>query len=165
MIKEYLIILLSSMLIIGFIYLLYATGILKRKVLVTTIVNLPINIFKENKSQIQEATLETYIQENSQRDENKLVKCTNENIKNESKHDLKNEFIPEALEILEETNVQNKDIVYWTPQGKYYHKTQHCGALLRSKVIHSGSVEESGKLTSCHKCNKFKTLKEDLDKS
>lgn len=155
MIKEYLIILFSPMVIIGFIFLLYATGILKRRVLVTIVENLPIDIFKENKSQIQEATVETYIQENSQSDENKLMKCTNENIENKSKHDLKDEFIPESLDILKETDVQAKDIVYWTPQGKYYHQTQNCVALLRSKVIHSGSVDESGKLTGCNKCNKF----------
>lgn len=155
MIKEYLIILFLPMMIIGFIFLLYATGILKRRVLVTIVENLPIDIFKENKLQIQEATVETYIQENPQSDENKLMKCTNKNIENKSNHDFKNEFIPESLSILKETNVQAKDIVYWTPQGKHYHKTQQCGALLRSKVIHSGSVDESGKLTGCHKCNKL----------
>lgn len=154
MITAYLIILLSLMVIIGFIYLLYATGIFKRRVLVTIVENLPIGLFKENKSKIQEETVETYIQENSQNDENRLMKCTNENIENKSNQDLKDEFIPESLDILEETDVQAKDIVYWTPQGRYYHKTQNCGTLLRSKVIHSGSVDESGKLTGCNKCNK-----------
>jgi len=140
MMKEYLIILLLLTVILGLICLLYATGILKRRVLVTTIENLPIGIFKDNNTQIQEETVETYIQEDYKSNENNPMKCNNENVENDFK---------------KENNIQGEDIVYWTPQGKHYHKIQNCGTLLRSKVINSGSIDNSGKLTGCHKCNKF----------
>ena len=156
MIKEYLIILLLLTVILGFMCLLYATGILKRRVLVTTIENLPIGIFKANNAQVQEETVETYIQENSKSNENTLMKCNNENIENKSETDFKKEFSPESLEMLKENNIQGDKIVYWTPQGKHYHKIHNCGTLLRSKVINSGSIDKSGKLTGCHNCNKFK---------
>lgn len=148
MIKEYLIILFLLTVILGFICLLYATGILKRRVFVTTVENLPIGIFKEKNVHVQE---ETYIQENSKSDENELMKCNNENVEN----DLKKEFSSESLEILEENNMQDEEIVYWTPYGRHYHNIHNCGTLLRSKVINSGSINKSGKLTRCHKCNKF----------
>jgi len=155
MIKEYLIILLLLTVILGFICLLYATGILKRRVLVTTIEHLPIGIFKDNNAQVQEETVERYIQENSKNDENKLMECNNENVEKKSENDFKKEFSSESLEMLKENNIQGEDIVYWTPLGKHHHKTQNCGTLLRSKVINSGSIDKSGKLTGCHKCNKF----------
>ena len=106
MIKEYLIILLLLTVILGFICLLYATGILKRRVLVTTIENLPIGIFKANNAQVQEETVETYIQENSKNNENTLMKCNNENIENKSETDFKKEFSSESLEMLKENNIQ-----------------------------------------------------------
>jgi hypothetical protein len=155
MIKEYLIILFLLTVILGFICLLYATGILKRRVFVTTVENLPIGIFKEKNAHIQEKTEETYIEENSKSDENKLMKCNNENVENKSENDFKKEFSSESLEMLKENNIQGEDIVYWTPLGKHHHKTQNCGTLLRSKVINSGCIDKSGKLTRCHKCNKF----------
>lgn len=151
MIKEYLIILLLLPLILGFIYLLYSTGILRRKVLVTTIKNLPIGIFKENNAQVEEETVEMCIQEDFKSDENDLIECNTENVEN----DLKKEFSLQSLDTLQKNNIQSEDIVYWTPQGKHYHKIQNCGALLRSKVINSGSIDESGKLTGCNKCNKI----------
>lgn len=85
MIKEYLTILLLLPLILGFVYLLYSTGILRRKVLVTTINNLPIGIFKESNAQIEEETVEECIEENSESDEYKLIKCNNENVENDLK--------------------------------------------------------------------------------
>jgi hypothetical protein len=154
MIKEYLIILLSLPAILGFIYLLYATGILRRRVLITTVENLPIGIFKENNAQVQGETVETSVQENSKSDENELMNCNNENVENKSENDFKKEFCPESLEMLNEDNIQDEEIVYWTPLGKHYHKTQNCGSLLRSKVINSSSIDKSGKLTGCTKCNK-----------
>ena len=155
MIKEYLIILFLLTVILGFICLLYATGILKRRVLVITIENLPIGIFKANNTQVQEETVETYIQENSKSNENTLMKFNNENVENKSETDLKKEFSPGSLEMLKENNMQDEEIVYWTPYGKHYHNIHNCGTLLRSKVINSGSIDKSGKLTGCHKCIKF----------
>ena len=120
MIKDSLMILLLITVILGVIFLLYATGILRRRIVVTTIQNLPLGMFKGNNVQIQEKTVKTSIQENSKSDEN---------------------------------NIPYKEIVYWTPQGKHYHRMQNCRTLLRSKVINCGSINESGKLTGCTKCN------------
>lgn len=155
MIKEYLIILLLLALILGFICLLYATGILKRKVLITTVENLPIGIFKENSDQIQEESLETHIQEDSRSDDNEPIECSNEIVKDNPKNDLEKDFNPESLGLIKGNNMQEKGIVYWTPQGKHYHKIQNCGALLRSKIINHGSIDQSGKSTGCNKCYKF----------
>ncbi|MCE5221939.1 MAG: hypothetical protein LLF98_11935 [Clostridium sp.] len=126
MIRDSLTVLLLLTVILGVIFLLYATGILRRKIVITTIENLPLGIFKENNVQVQEETVKTSIQENSKSDENKLIECT---------------------------NIPDEEIVYWTPQGQHYHKMQNCRTLLRSKVINCGSINESGKLTECHKCN------------
>ena len=56
----------------------------------------------------------------------------------------------------ESSNDLSKDkdeIVYWTPNGKSYHTTKFCRALKRSKVIESGTIEESGKSDPCDFCN------------
>lgn len=56
----------------------------------------------------------------------------------------------------ESSNDLSKDksgIVYWTPRGKSYHTTKSCRALKRSKVIESGTIEESGKSDPCDFCN------------
>lgn len=52
--------------------------------------------------------------------------------------------------------VDNQDgtIVYWTPNGKSYHSTPNCSTLKRSKVINSGTIEESGKTDPCDRCCK-----------
>ena len=126
MIRDSLTILFLLTVILGFICLLYATGILRRRIVITTIENLPLGIFKGNNVQVQQETVKTSIQENSKSDENKLIECN---------------------------NIADEEIVYWTPQGQHYHKTQNCRTLLRSKVINCGSINESGKLTGCHKCN------------
>ena len=57
---------------------------------------------------------------------------------------------------IESSNDLSKDkdeIVYWTPNGKSYHTTKFCRALKRSKVIESGTIEESGKSDPCDFCN------------
>ena len=56
----------------------------------------------------------------------------------------------------ESSNDLSKDkdeIVYWTPNGKSYHTTKFCRALKRSKVIESGTIEESGKNDPYDFCN------------
>lgn len=50
-------------------------------------------------------------------------------------------------------NDGSSDIVYWTPNGKSYHKNKNCSTLSRSKTILEGSVSESGKLDACDVCN------------
>lgn len=56
----------------------------------------------------------------------------------------------ENKEIVEELN--EEVIVYWTPKGKTYHAQNTCRTLSRSKVIHSGTVYESGKDFKCEHC-------------
>lgn len=51
-----------------------------------------------------------------------------------------------------DVNVQAVKI-YWTPNGKSYHKTNKCRTLSRSKTICSGTIEESGKSACCDQCN------------
>lgn len=50
-------------------------------------------------------------------------------------------------------NDDSTDIVYWTPNGKSYHKNKNCSTLSRSKTVLEGSVSESGKLDACDVCN------------
>lgn len=52
------------------------------------------------------------------------------------------------------TSSQDKNkIFYWTPSGKSYHTTKSCKALSRSRIINSGTLEESGKTDPCNFCN------------
>ena len=60
----------------------------------------------------------------------------------------------------EDTNDENTNsesekekIVYWTPNGDCYHSTKSCPSLSRSKIIYSGTIEESGKTNACERCN------------
>lgn len=152
MLKEGLIILLFLTVLIGFIFLLYYMGILKRKVVVTIVDVLPLGLFKDTNTNLEEKILEDHDHENSNSDELNLIKLDNENSLNE----LQESSNSKSLELFEENNIQqikNEEIVYWTPQGKHYHKTKNCRTLLRSKVVNSGSIEQSGKLTGCNKCN------------
>jgi len=61
-----------------------------------------------------------------------------------------------ALE--EKTKSQNLDrIVYWTPNGKFYHYSKECQTLQRSKVIRQGTLREAldaGKSNPCNYCVK-----------
>lgn len=145
MIQNYLIILLFLALILGLIFLLYATGILKRKVLIITVENLPLGIFKDNHNKIENEILDVHIQEDLNNDEI---------ITYDSQNNLEKDFSEESIELVEENNIQKEDIVYWTPQGKNYHETNTCKTLLRSKTILHGSVDKSGKSTKCNQCCK-----------
>lgn len=56
-----------------------------------------------------------------------------------------------------EPNIQELDEnkVYWVPNGKSYHSTDECVALLKSKEICSGTLDEAieeGKDDPCSKC-------------
>lgn len=70
-------------------------------------------------------------------------------INNEEKIDL-----VENKESIEKFNeeINEEDIVYWTPRGKTYHAKSTCRTLARSKVINSGTVYESGKDFKCEHC-------------
>lgn len=76
--------------------------------------------------------------------------------KEESKVSNKNTYETQVVE--KETNVvpniePSNDLVYFTPNGKSYHSTSSCSTLSRSKVINSGTIEESGKFDPCDRCN------------
>lgn len=43
-------------------------------------------------------------------------------------------------------------VVYWTPKGKVWHANASCPSLARSKVVNSGTIEQSGKSRGCSKC-------------
>lgn len=61
--------------------------------------------------------------------------------------------VKEAIENKEIVEKLNQEvIVYWTPKGKTYHAKNTCRTLSRSKVIHSGTVYESGKDFKCEHC-------------
>ncbi len=55
---------------------------------------------------------------------------------------------------VKDTTPDKGEVVYWTPSGKSYHKTEDCQALSRSKTILSGTLEESGKDDPCDHCYK-----------
>lgn len=43
-------------------------------------------------------------------------------------------------------------VVYWTPNGSVWHADAGCPSLARSKVVNSGTIEQSGKARGCKKC-------------
>lgn len=51
------------------------------------------------------------------------------------------------------TSVPQTRIVYWVPRSTVYHISKGCPALKRSKVIHSGTIAQSGKSRVCRDCN------------
>lgn len=46
----------------------------------------------------------------------------------------------------------NQEVVYWTPNGKSYHRSKSCSALAKSKTILEGTISESGKYDPCDRC-------------
>lgn len=48
----------------------------------------------------------------------------------------------------------DKNCVYWVEKGYAYHSNQYCVALLNSKNIQHGSLEEAKKLGHDHPCSK-----------
>lgn len=70
---------------------------------------------------------------------------SNNEIYNEDKYEDKND----VGNNLEDSNL-NK--VYWTENGKVYHKYRDCSGLSRSKNVLSGSISESGKPRLCKRC-------------
>lgn len=48
---------------------------------------------------------------------------------------------------------ESSETVYWTPKGKSYHTTKSCPTLSRSKVINSGTIDQSGKYDPCDRCH------------
>ena len=67
------------------------------------------------------------------------------------KKDEKNE---QDEELKSNADAPVSDIVYFTPNGKKYHKSQNCSTLSRSKTVDSSTVREaeSKGLTPCSVC-------------
>lgn len=126
--------------IIILLYLLLRFGIIKRRVIVTIVENLPIGIFRD-KNKSYEIENKVYIKELKE-DKEELKKDSNENSLEGKDH----------LEENEDIDKNNNGIVYWTPNGKTYHNSKSCFALSRSKVINEGTIEESGKDSLCDFC-------------
>ena len=60
-----------------------------------------------------------------------------------------------CIDLIDENNdnlLNQEEIVYWTPNGKTYHSKSTCRTLARSKIINSGTVNESGKDFKCENC-------------
>ncbi|WP_304969536.1 DNA/RNA non-specific endonuclease [Romboutsia ilealis] len=54
-----------------------------------------------------------------------------------------------------QSSTNSSAIVYWTPNGKSYHTTKSCSTLSRSKIINSGTQEQSGKSDPCDRCHEY----------
>ncbi|MDO5516347.1 MAG: hypothetical protein Q4F66_02260 [Clostridium sp.] len=120
--------------------LLLKLAIVKKRVIVTIVQNLPIGIFRD-KNKSYEIQNKVYIREKNKSDVEK----------NES-DDGQHKSISDS-NTDEKISIGDNDLVYWTPNGKTYHVSTSCFALCRSKVINYGTIEESGKSTLCHLCN------------
>ena len=107
------------------IFLLYKGKKFHSKSFTIVVENLPIGVFGNNKNVKDNDTLEYEFKE-------------------------KEICLEKSVELVEE-DVQ-PIIVYWTQNGKTYHKTNKCGTLSRSKMIYNGTIEESGKSGYCDKC-------------
>ncbi len=46
----------------------------------------------------------------------------------------------------------NLKTVYWTKNGKVYHKYRDCSGLRKSKSVLSGTISDSGKPRLCKRC-------------
>ena len=57
-----------------------------------------------------------------------------------------------AQPTIKNANSNASTTVYWTPNGKSYHKTDQCRGLSKSKTILKGSISESNKSDACDLC-------------
>ena len=158
---EIVIIMLAAVIIV--LYLLLKFGIIKRRVIVTIVQNLPIGIFKD-KNKNYEIVNKVYMKEISKNkvEDEADSKEENDKLAADSLGDHKDKSsrgsISEEINISDSTDdmdhkdIINNKIVYWTPKGKTYHNSKSCFALSRSRVINEGTVEESEKSALCDLC-------------
>lgn len=148
-----------------------------KNVVVTIVESLPLSIFKKNnmnkeETSIKENTIINHKDEKSNNElekniptDNKVEVCTEDKSieVEEQENDLEQvishinseeneEQVEAEQELLHTIIEENGDIVYWTPNGKTYHKSNTCRTLARSKIINSGSIIESGKDFQCEHC-------------
>lgn len=145
----------------------------RKQVVVTVVESLPLTIFKKSTSRITEEENTKKIEKENfsvkeiqyKNDENNSEILMKNLKKDEEKNDIIEEissknieesFLEVACESLNSEEANNfksdEELVYWTPRGKTYHLKNSCRTLARSKVIHSGTIYESGKDFQCENC-------------
>ena len=116
--------------------------------------NLHNSILIENENDLKESQIE------AQENEIKVKEIEHDEInveineKGEEKTCVESEE-SNILDLIDENNdnlLNQEEIVYWTPNGKTYHSKSTCRTLARSKIINSGTVNESGKDFKCENC-------------
>lgn len=145
----------------------------RKKVVITVVESLPLTIFKKSTNRVNEeentkkSEKENFSvkeiqyktdEDNSERLSENLKKDEVENDISEeiSGKNIEESFLEVACESLNDEEADecgsDEELVYWTPRGKTYHLKNSCRTLVRSKVINSGTIYESGKDFQCEHC-------------
>lgn len=119
--------------------------------------NLENNTSMEIENKLESTDLEVI---NNEEEIKEVVEEFNNTIENILEDDFKDtsdvSIIDDIYEVIENKEIidelKEKEIVYWTPNGKTYHVKNTCRTLARSKVINSGTIYESGKDFKCEHC-------------
>lgn len=165
-------IIIAIIVVICMIYI-FKGDFFRKQVVVTVVESLPLTIFKKTNNRVneEENTKKSEkenlnvkeIQYKSDKDNSEILI---ENLKkDEEKNDISEEvssknieesFLEIACESLNSEEIDDfkidEKLVYWTPRGKTYHIKSTCRTLMRSKVINSGTIHESGKDLQCEHC-------------
>lgn len=136
--------------IIILFYLLLKFGVIKRRVIVTIVENLPIGLFRD-KNKSYEIENKVYVKEINKEKIEENLNSKEENTNNENNISDKDNISKN----IEDIDISNNKTVYWTPKGKTYHTSKSCFALSRSKVILEGSAVESEKDALCDLCRDY----------
>ena len=162
--------------IVLIVIVMYGNEILRGSFKVQVVKFLPLGIFKEDKNKDKDSKIDNREESIKERHINKekdnlhnSILIENEIKVKEIEHDEINVEINEKgeektcveseesniLDLIDENNdnlLNQEEIVYWTPNGKTYHSKSTCRTLARSKIINSGTVNESGKDFKCENC-------------
>ena len=166
--------------IVLIVIVMYGNEILRGSFKVQVVKFLPLGIFKEDKNKDKDSKIDNREESIKERHINKEKDNLHNSILIENENDLKesqieaqeNEINVEInekgeektcveseesniLDLIDENNdnlLNQEEIVYWTPNGKTYHSKSTCRTLARSKIINSGTVNESGKDFKCENC-------------
>lgn len=156
--------------IVLIVIVMYGNEILRGSFKVQVVKFLPLGIFKEDKNKDKDNLHNSILIENENDLKESQIEAQENEIKvKEIEHDEINVEINEKgeektcveseesniLDLIDENNdnlLNQEEIVYWTPNGKTYHSKSTCRTLARSKIINSGTVNESGKDFKCENC-------------
>lgn len=118
--------------------------------------NLENNRSMEIQNKLESIDLEVINNEEEIKEVVEEFNNTMENILVDDVKDISDVFIDDISKVIENKEIidelKEKEIVYWTPNGKTYHVKNTCRTLARSKVINSGTIYESGKDFKCEHC-------------